>query len=591
MTRRDPVLAVLFVLALAPLAAAQTAPAPARPRSYVGGVADTGQFVPDSTVLARVEDRTITVGQFREAFFNSYAETRPPTSLEGRREFLESMINKEVLALTAREIDRPLDFEDRTVMREHTERTLSNVTFQRLVADSVHIPDELLGKAYDQHERTLRLQHIQFASHDSALAKQVRRDLIAKRLTWSQAVQRYSKATNDSGPDGLWGWTKRERMTPEVGFPVWDLKVGEISQPMRDIEGVHLIRATHEQRVRMPPYPMARGVLAGALQPWLTGLRVESLRDQVRARMGVVYDTAQIVWASGLMGETAGMGRTETGETLINPHGHLPEFAPADTGRVLARWNGGHLSLGMFLARFNAIPPLQRQNVNNFDAFRGAVDTFIMDPMMAQIARERGLENDPLTRRMIERRLEQLRVEHLFEDSVEARVVVTPKMRRDFYEKNLLQYHSWRNVRFAAIVRTTRAGADSVVARLKAGESAESIIAADSAQGVFGSIRDIREDEQGTAYYKVLFEELKQGESTVIGPDKQGDYLVLHSIHYDQGRQLSFEEVQGLVDESLQNLTAEKLLRELIARHRPKYEIVARTELLPRVKMADPLLD
>jgi hypothetical protein len=593
MTRRDLALAVLFVLASAPLAAAQAPPAspPARPRSYVGGVADTGQFLPDTTFLASVEDRTITVGQFREAFFNSYAETRPRTNLEGRREFLESMINKEVLALTARAIDRPLDFEDRATMREHTERTLSNVTFQRLVADSAEVPPEMLGKAYDQHERMRRLQHIQFAMHDSALARRVRADLVAKRIGWDEAVRRYSKAAGDSGPGGLWGWTRRERVTPDIGFPVWDLAVGEISMPLRDVEGVHLIRATHEQRVRMPPYNMSAGVLAGQLQPWVTGHRVEALRAQVRRRMGMQYDTTQIVWASSLFGETAGMSRTETGETLINPHGHLPEFAPADTGRVLARWNGGQFTLGGFLARFNAVPPLQRQNVNNFDDFRGAIDTFVMDPVMAEIARERGLENDPLTKRLIDRRLEQIRVEHLFEDSVQSRIVVTPKMRRDFYEKHLLQYHSWRNVTFAAILRFTRAGADSVVARLAAGESAASILAADSLNGVFGSIRQIREDEQGTPYYKVLFEELKQGESRVIGPDKQGDYLVLHSIHYDQGRQLSFEEVQSLVDESVQNITAEKLLHDLIARHRPKYRVVARTDLLERVKMADPLLD
>lgn len=609
MTRRPYALTVLILLATAALAGAQTGgsttpapkppaaaptaqpPAPRRP-NIIGGVPDTGQFLPDTAVLARVENRTIRVWDFRENYFNSYAQTRPPGTEAGRREFLDNMINKEVLALTALEINRPLDFEDRAVLREHTERALSNVVFQRLVRDSARVSEEELQHAWKQHHRMRRLQHIQFGSGDMALAHKVRRDLLAKRMSWSQAVKKHSIAKNDSGPDGTWGWMYRDKVPHPVALPVWDLPLHAISEPLRDIDGIHLVRAVDEQPVPMIAYVIARTLLLGQLQPWALNRRMEVLRERIREQTAMRYDTANILWASGLFGETAGMKQDEQGGTVLDVHGHLPEFAPQDTARVLATWNGGRFTLGRFLAAFNQIAPVQRTNVNTFEDFRGMLDNFVMEHFLAKMAEEHGLDKDPLAVALIAKKREQLLVEHLFEDSVEARVYVRPEQRRAYYERHLPEFHSYRNVRFAAIVRPTRAGADSVVARLAAGERPEAILAADSAAGfVSGSIRSIREDDRGTPYYRVLFEELRQGETHVGGPDKAGDYLVLHSIEYDQGRQLAYEEVQHLVDESLHNMTAEQLLKDLLARHRPRYRITSHPELLMRVKLADPLLD
>jgi len=56
------------------------------------------------------------------------------------------------------------------------------------------------------------------------------------------------------------------------------------------------------------------------------------------------------------------------------------------------------------------------------------------------------------------------------------------------------------------------------------------------------------------------------------------------------GRQLSYEEASGYVDESLQNLKAERLLKELVARHRKRFPVMSRPELVMRVRLVDPTL-
>ena len=99
-----------------------------------------------------------------------------------------------------------------------------------------------------------------------------------------------------------------------------------------------------------------------------------------------------------------------------------------------------------------------------------------------------------------------------------------------------------------------------------------------------------REDKPGPSF-NILSQDMKTGEVIVEGPDPNGDYLVLQKLEHDPGHQLSYEEVEKIVDESLQNIKAERMLKEFIARHRVGHRIVLHPERLMLVRLTDPLDD
>lgn len=605
-----PFAGLALIAALASLSAAQTTPEPWKPAKplppapkkhepfrwhgkivpLIDGVPDTGQFLPDTAVLGRVNDRVFHVHDFREGWFSSYAQVRPRPDSAGRVEFLRSMANKEVMALTALELNHPLEFEDRATLREHTERVLSNIAFQRLVADSVHISEAELHHLYDETSAHVRLQHIQF--QDRAVAERVHDDLQAKRITWSQAVKRYTTSRNDKGPDGELGWMVHQALDPSVVVEVYESKPLQISRVFQDADGFQIVRVVEKRPARQQPYEMVRNVLMSELQPARMEARVERLREVLRGRIGMQYDKANITWASNLFGETAPIRRDESGETQIDISGSVPEFQEADTSRTLATWKDGRLSMGEFLDDYKAIPVPQRMNVNNYDAFKNVVDGFVLEPYMAQLAVEHGLDKDPLAVAMINRKREELMVEHLFADSIESKVFVSEAERRDYYQKHLPDFYSFQNVRYATILRPSQAGADSVAAELRAGKTAEAILRADSLGGRMqtGAIHERREDEKGP-YYKMLFEEMKPGDVVIGPPDKEGIYVVFQLLQHDPGHQLKLDEVESIVDESLQNEKAEKMLNAFIARHEHAFKVELHPELLMRVRLTDPVLD
>ena len=559
-------------------------------RGWVNDEPDTGQFLPDTVQLARVADRVIRVRDYVESYFSSYAEYRPRPDTAGRLEFLNSMINKDVLGLTALAINRPFGFEDRVTMREHSQRVYSNILYQRAILDSVTVSEEELKKIYPQHQWALHLRHILFTSRSDA--EKVRRELVAGRITWKEAVLRHSVAPEeDRKRDGDLGFKTRFGFDPVIVQDVFSLESGQISQVLSDPHGYQLVQVVERNPVAAPSYNDLRSAIVSEVRGAKIAERSERLRTVMRSEIGMTYDTTNVDWAWRQFAPTISSG-VQGGTTTLDINTILPEFTPADTGRVLARHRFGKLTLGGFIENYSATPPLMRASVNDFDAMRQQIDGIVLEPYMAEMAVRRGLDRDPMAVQQIEGRREQLLVEHLYADSITSRVWIQPQDRRKFYKENLPGFMTFPHVSFAAILRRSKAGADSVAARLRAGDKAEAILRADSLQGLnTGSVQDRSSNDHGAPYQKLLFEELRPGQVTIEGPDREGSYVVIQLRSFDAGRQLRYEEVEHLIDESLQNIKSEERLKAFLARARKRYPIETRPELLARVRMVDPSLD
>lgn len=569
----------------APTAGTAGAPARRAPTISYDGIPDTGQFLPDTTVLGRMNDRVIRIRDFVDTYYASYAEYRPRPDSAGRAQFLNTMIDKEVLARVARQAKRPVGFEDRMVMAEHTTRVLSNVLFQRAVLDSVPEPSEAeIRHIYDQLGYELHLQVIVVRERETA--ERVRRDLAARRITWPDAAKKFSTLRADSFPAGDIGWRRRQSINPMVATAVFDLKAGDISPVLPDYAGYALYRGVERRPIPPLSYPPMRSMIRDEIRGLGIGERGGRIMAALSARVGMTYDAANIAWAASQFAPAV----TVSGDIrpTIDINMHVPQFGPADTARVLGRWNGGQITLGAFVAAYTAMSPLGRPNITTAEAFASQVDRFALEPYRADLARERGLDRDSMAIALIEKRREQLMVEHLYEDSILPQVQVTRAERRRYYQANLAQFISYATVSYARFHLERRSEADSIAARLKAGEPAADILKAAGRDERWGSIGEQREDVKGTRIGKILFEELRPGQVMVDGPDSEGHLEVIQSLSLDPGHQLPFEEVETPIDESLQNIGAEKLLKAMIARHRRQVRIEARPELVMRIRLVDP---
>src|SRR5262245_58071403 len=149
-------------------------------KGWINDEPDTGQFLPDSVWLLRVGPRVHTAGTYVQEWFASYPEYRPPQDSTGRVKFLNSLMHKDVLGMTALAQKRPLGFEDRLALREVRQRQLATAVYQRFVRDSVVVTDAEVRTQWESYQWLQHFRHILLL--DRPTAERVRRELISGRI-------------------------------------------------------------------------------------------------------------------------------------------------------------------------------------------------------------------------------------------------------------------------------------------------------------------------------------------------------------------------------------------------------------------------
>jgi len=538
----------------------------------------TATMLPDSATLARVNDRAITVRDFCNAYYASPHDVRPNADSLGRVEYLNTLITKEVLGLTALAVNRPLDFGDRNEVREFRDQALANVLYQRLVEDSVRVTEQDIRDAHKQFGYDVRVRALVFG--DRVTAERVRRDLISGKTNWDKAAKDVAIRAEPAV------WLQRKDIPTAQALVLFAPRPGNYSDVVVAGDGCRLYQVLERRTVDIPAYSGLRRYLWIQLRDATAFPYVERLNARLRRRMHVRYDTTNIVHAASKMGDTRGVKPGPEG-ARVEITAPMPELTPKERESVLVRWDDGELTLDQLLTAYMGRSPFFRNGINTFETMRIQIDTMIFGSAMSRLAEELGFENDSLTRVVMAKKREEIAVMHLYQDSVMSKVSVTPETMKAFYDAHRPEFKSFARAVWAGIPRPSQPEAMEVLKRLRAGTDPATILREDSLAGrPVGSIRDQSEND-GVPYTEAIFEELKPGESTLIGPHSDGSYAVVKLISRTPRQQLSFDDVRSLVATSVQNTQSEQILHEFVARHAGDFKIVARPELVMSFNLRD----
>src|SRR5437763_1997121 len=150
--------------------------------------------------------------------------------------------------------------------------------------------------------------------------------------------------------------------------------------------------------------------------------------------------------------------------------------------------------------------------LDRWEGLLGFVESIVLEPDIAEFGTEKGLDKDSLVTVPVQKKIEELMVEHMYQDSIGTKIWVSKEERQAYYKQNLRGFFTFPSVEFAAIVRSSKAGADSVERAIKSGINGRAILHSDSLAGrMSGSVQSRQQNENGP-YQKALFEEMRPGE-------------------------------------------------------------------------------
>lgn len=560
---------------------------PAKSLEYIDGVPDTGQFLLNSDILARVADRKTSVFDFRTFYFLSSPEIRSGRDSAGRAEFLTNLIRKDVLGLTALSAGIPLSFEDRAVLRENRATLLSNRLFETDVLNVGAASEDSIRKVYEFHKVELRMRVLFFS--DRSQAEAVRQSVVKNPSTWAAQAERYNPpALKLRG--GEIAWSRFENVPTGVALQLWTLKTSQISPVLKTNAGWQVFQLLERRPRPYAEYRIMKPSVEAQLAAYAQDLKRQAILDEAKQGMDVRYDTTNATWAAKRFTNAVSVS-AEGGAQTIHIEEDVPEFGDADTARTILTWKDGRVSIGELVHEYTHLPAVLRPNINTPEAVMSYADAIMLQPRMLELAIARGLEKDPVFLAKYQAKQEEILVGKMVEDSCFTRITVSKAERRDYYDKNRNGFVTWPSVRYAVIVRDTKAAADSVKARLGAGETAAAILRADSLAGNLRSGTQEGTTQDHLPQHKLLFEELRPGQSRVLGPDKDKAWACFVLLEFDPGKQLPFEQVEGICDESVRNMKSEEALTAFVGRLMQRYPIEARYDLLMRVKLTTPGAD
>lgn len=288
-----------------PDAATKTAPA----------VSSTTPLTP-STVAATLNGKPITVGQIdtelqkpEMAAFFSQAQSDPATVNKLRATVLASIIDRELLldaakkspAISQDTVQKEIDtFVQSRGGKEALSKTLAshNVTWDRFTQEindgirlkqfveqdltkNVTVSDEEAKKAFDadpEHFTQPELVHARHiligtaptssaADTQAALKKiqEVKAKAAAPNADFAQLVKEYSTDETTKNRGGDLGFFQKGMMVPEFEKAAFELKTGQVSEPVKTQYGYHLIKVEERKEAAKPNFEASKEMIKASL--------------------------------------------------------------------------------------------------------------------------------------------------------------------------------------------------------------------------------------------------------------------------------------------------------------------------------------
>ncbi len=560
---RRTTLAFLILLVASP--AAEAAKRAAKPAGKGG------------TVLARVGKVEIDRATF-EAELAAATPDSGMTEAESRRAVLESLINRQLLTLAARDAGM---FKPDSLVERRLRNYENNLIFDRVrtqeIRSKIKVTDADVEEFYAKQAYAFDASQIVVATEDEAKEVMARLAAGADFAAMADSLSLDERTAHKGGTLAPFVWG-----TTSLAFlrELEAMKPGEIRGPLRSEGGYHVIRLNGRiPRTDRPPLAEVRDFMTQRL-------RIHTEMELARAYYAELdrryhftpnWTTAN-EFSRRCKKALAEAARTDPEASLedqadIAMRGMaLPDSFLAQT---LASWDFGSYSIAEEWAGLSDMPGvvlIDRKNPHN--TVQDAASEFRRLAMIRE-GRERGLDRDPEIRRRVELRREELIVTDYYRSNVIDKATFTEAEEREYFDAHPDQFEVPTRFKVATIRYREGPPAEAMEAAIRQpGGNPDSLFAAHKDLGL---VRE--ENRDGEWIYEtnqpVLFERaqsLKPGDvARVI--DEDGHWTVFVLLEREEAKKLSFDEARPTVQSSLKNLRADEILNRVLVELKEKYPV------------------
>jgi parvulin-like peptidyl-prolyl isomerase len=556
-------------------------------------------------VVLTAGPREIRIDELERAFWSECKSNKSifPDSASLRR-FIPIYVDKVIWEELAKQAVPVLEGTPKDRVDEFEESLLVNTLRREAYLDAAEASPAELKKAYDDLGRELHLRYMLIGDRKEAedLILVLRQGGVFAKIAPQKSLD---EASRESGGDV--GWVTYNRIDGEARERCWALKPGEIAGPIAR-GGQWQIFQLLEERPNV-----GRGTLEAETpqlrQALMAGRTVAGSRryvEELFRRYEFKTDPTEVAWMTALLREkTASVPRDisafDPGELddpevkdqiSGNPFKTRP-VAPADTGRVLATWNGpgGRITPYLVIDQLLTDATIAWPKFEKSDDVMKLIRAIVIERLEILEARARKIEQRPEIREQIAEEERDVRARFFFRTKIRLEVTPSAAQARAYYDSHPGEFHQGERRRFVAI-----SAAESDLAReippllregLNVSEVRKRLLGRDPSLTTSGDRgTEPLTNGQSPMLDGVLFALPWNGVSEPIAVE--GRWTVAKVVEILPERTIPFEEVAAGIRARSTGARADSLLKAKVNEARPGYPVQVHEEALRQVRLRPP---
>ena len=417
----------------------------------------------DGDVVAKVGDEEIELADLRQFREESTANYRDPEEgLQAWRFYLQTMIDMKLMLIAAQEqrLDQTVEFVRRWD-RERRKKLVDEYAVRTILADVDLAVDGMRQNfATNKWNRMLRLAHIRTAS--ATEAQKAMRDL-EQGQDFAEVARGRSIAPSAAHGGVLDAWYGRGNLEEmglpiEVGEQIFDLQVGDLSQPLLVGENYEIFKVLSQG-----PAPTHYRAAFLREQYWNEfRTRWNELIAQLKDRLNAQLDGEAVRLLVDRMAESDGRGM------LLDPE---------EQEVILCRFKGGQVTLLDFAETYNAYWFIRSVSFDSSGIAEFVHRDLLPRVLVYQAALQEGLDQDSTIAAWLQDKKKSLLLEALRREEVVQRTEVDSAMARQYYDDHPQMFMELEEIQMAEVLVATRAEAEQLLQRVRAGERLETLAA------------------------------------------------------------------------------------------------------------------
>lgn len=430
---------------------------------------------PDDSVLAVFEGGTVYPSEFARSWGILDPPSRPPgTPVQSRIEWLGRIVDRKLLAKEA--LSRPftMTHEETLSYLRARDAYLQNELFQHILAEAPPAAPQDLDLFRRQNRELAEIRFIMFPDFASARSWRLRLNAGTPIAALDQAI---AKGGSTAPKADSTRFVAAETIPDTLARIIWRMRPGQLSEILDLADhptAIHVLRFEHRISPVNTDDPAAVAEAFNAKR--ITYVR-ESYREQLKRELVVRYedDAMELLLARHRALPRRSGVDSLSGLPTMRATLPVPRVDPADTSRVLAILQGRPLSIGTYLAFWTRQSALARPEVLDRPALEAAVDRVLFGPELVRRAQRMGLANDSSVVASLGQIREGIALDHYYSEVIQSRIPMDESRIRAYYDKSRERYDDRPTVDAHILMVNRKSEADSLLARMRAGEKFEDL--------------------------------------------------------------------------------------------------------------------